>query len=421
MNRFQNQKLSIMGDSISTYEGYLPEGYPAFYSYHDAPLTDIQGYRDTWWGQVIERMGFSLLVNNSWSGSYVCQNPAFEVESYGSGDARCAGLGADGQTPDQIIVYLGSNDRGAGYPLTSMDKNDLTVIENAYGAMLDKLQKNYPKAELWCCTFPITTCSRNPQFSFPQMQNGIPMERYGEVIRAVAERHHCHVIDLWDPTQLCDTLEGLHPNYNGMRMIADKVVDAMSKDAQIDLRENIIILSAPSATGKNTVYDRVKERLPHITRIITATTRDMADTDVDGVDYYFISKDEFMSKVEAGFFAEYVLNDACYGTPLKEVTKCSEDTPLFLIIDTDGMKRIMKKYPNSKSIFLMPPSMEALKARLYGRGRDNEEEMIRRFNNAEREIADSVLYDHIVVNDDLEECVRRIVEIVESYFPSKKA
>ncbi len=226
-NRFEDKYFSIIGDSVSTYEGYLPEGYPSFYSYRGAFITGIYGWKDTWWGQVIEHFGGKLLINNSWSGSYVCKPKNCEIESYGCSDARAGGLGEDGISPDQIFVFLGTNDRGAGFELTSEDKRDISVIENAYGVMLDKIKKNYPSAEIWCITFPITTCSREPYFVFPETQKGVPMESYGELVKKVAAEKACHVIDLWDKEQLCDTLEGLHPNYMGMKMIADKVISAM--------------------------------------------------------------------------------------------------------------------------------------------------------------------------------------------------
>ncbi len=224
MNRYKDKYFSIMGDSISTYEGYNPEGHAVFYSYRGAPVTNIFGWKDTWWGQVIEHFGGRLLVNNSWSGSYVCKPKACEIESYGCSDKRTSSLGADGISPDHIFVFIGTNDRGAGFPMYSEDKNDLGVIENAYRAMLDKIRANYPEAEIWCFTFPITSCSKDPYFLFPDTNFGIPMENYGELVKTVAREKKCHLIDLWDRDQLCDTIDHLHPNYSGMCTVAKKVI-----------------------------------------------------------------------------------------------------------------------------------------------------------------------------------------------------
>ncbi len=229
MDAFKNQYFSVLGDSISTFDGYLPDGYPSFYSRLNRDQTGVFAPEETWWHRVISHFGGQLLVNNSWSGSYVCKAPRCEVESYGCSDARTGGLDADGVMPDQILIYMGTNDRGACFPLVSEDKSDLSVIENAYGVMLDKIKKNYPRAEIWCCTFPITSCSRNPYFWFPDKQMGVPMTAYGELIHRVAEARGCHVIELRSKKH-CDTIDGLHPNYDGMKTIADHVIAAMEAD-----------------------------------------------------------------------------------------------------------------------------------------------------------------------------------------------
>ncbi len=227
---YKDKYFSILGDSISTYEGYLPDGYPAFYSRRNAFITGINGYFDTWWGQLLKHFGAELLVNNSWSGSYVCKPRGCEIESYGCSNERTFGLHRDGIYPDVILVYIGTNDRGACFKLTDSDKSDLNVIENAYGVMLDKLKINYPNAEIWCCTFPITSCLRNPYFCFPVLQEGVPMTEYGELIKRVAIDKNCRTIDLWDEALTCDTIDGLHPNLQGMNRIAQKAIKAMEEN-----------------------------------------------------------------------------------------------------------------------------------------------------------------------------------------------
>ncbi len=227
--RYENKYFSIMGDSISTFEGCLPTDFPTFYSYRGAMLTDIRGPEDTWWGQVLRYFGGRLLVNNSWSGSYVCKDPRCEIESYGCSDRRAFGLDADSVLPDCILILIGTNDRGAGFPLTSEDKSDLAVIENAYAAMLEKIKNGYPQADIFCCTLPVTACTRNQYYSFPKKYNGVPTREYNALISRVAEAKDCYVIELWDELQPCDTVDGLHPNAAGMKMIAAKVIEAMEK------------------------------------------------------------------------------------------------------------------------------------------------------------------------------------------------
>ncbi len=228
-DKYKDKYFSIIGDSLSTFEGYIPDGYACFYGRANSYITNIYGWRDTWWGRVIEYFGAKLLVNDSWSGSYLCKAPSCEIESYACSDARTGNLGRDGIQPDVILVNIGTNDRGARFPLYSEDKDDLSVIENAYVSMLDKLKKNYPRAEIWCCTFCKTTCSLEPYFIFPKYNGDIPMEEYSELIIKAAESRGCNVIDIFDRAGLCDTIECLHPNYDGMMAIAEEVIWAMDK------------------------------------------------------------------------------------------------------------------------------------------------------------------------------------------------
>ncbi len=224
--------FSIMGDSISTLEGYIPSGFACFYDRSNQFETGIHCSRDTWWGSVLAHFQGKLLVNNSWSGSYVTRPRGCQIPSYGCSDERTGGLGDGERVPDHIFVFIGTNDRGACFPLQSNDKQDMTVIENAYAAMLDKLKENYPQAEIWCFTFPKTTCSVEPDFVFPTTQLGIPMESYGQLICQVAAEKGCHGIDLYHCDGFCDTIDRLHPNYAGMQWIAQNVIAAMEENSK---------------------------------------------------------------------------------------------------------------------------------------------------------------------------------------------
>lgn len=231
MSAFKDQYFSILSDSIGTFEGYIPTDYPSFYSRWNRGITNVYGPEETWWGRVIAHFGARLLVNNAYSGSCVCKTSECEVESYGCSDARCGGLHNEAHTPDHILVYIGSNDRGRCLQLHSEDKTDLSVLENAYGLMLDKLRSNYPQAVIWCCTFPKTTCSSEPEFVFPESQAGVPMAEYARLIRNAAAARQCRVIDLAETAELVDTIDHLHPNYDGMKAIADAVIAEMEKYA----------------------------------------------------------------------------------------------------------------------------------------------------------------------------------------------
>ncbi len=228
--KYKNKYFSFLGDSITTYDGKIPVSFPAFYTSVGFKYTGISSYHDTWWGQVLSYFEAKLLVNNSWSGSYVSRPPETEIESYGCSDSRCSGLSAGGILPDHIIIYMGTNDRGYGFRLEDGGSEDMSVIANAYSLMLKKLKKNYPQAEIWCCTLTEPYCSRDPFYKAPTTYNGITNDAYNRVISNVVHASGCHLIDLAKKCERVDTIDGLHPNIDGMTSIADAVIEVMKNE-----------------------------------------------------------------------------------------------------------------------------------------------------------------------------------------------
>ena len=186
-------------------------------------------------------------------------------------------------------------------------------------------------------------------------------------------------------------------------------------DFNVDLRKNLIILSAPSATGKNTVYNALKSSMPEIKRAVTVTTRAPRASEAPGIDYYFCSKDEFDKKKKNCEFVEYnEYDNNYYATPYSEINKHSLSTPLFLIVDTHGMMSIMRKYPLSTSVFLAPPSMEELERRIRERGDNTPEEIKRRIDEANREMKNSDWYDYVIKNVHVNECVEELEGVLRN-------
>lgn len=186
------------------------------------------------------------------------------------------------------------------------------------------------------------------------------------------------------------------------------------KDQKNAPRKNLIILSAPSATGKNTVYNAVKKLMPDVQRAITATTRAPRKNEINGVDYYFMTDAEFQRKNKCGEFVESDYYDGeYYATPYSEIFRYPVTTTLFLIINTNGMKSVKKKYPFSKSIFLMPPSIEELNRRIQLRGDNTPEDAENRISIASVEISEAQQYDYVIVNDDVEVVAKEIVKIIQ--------
>ena len=179
----------------------------------------------------------------------------------------------------------------------------------------------------------------------------------------------------------------------------------------------LIVLSGPSGVGKGTVRKAIFERDDNeFEYSVSMTTRPMRKGEVDGVDYYFRTKEEFEAMIEAGEmleYAEYVGN--YYGTPLTYVNKTlDEGKDVFLEIEVQGAQQVKEKVPDGVIIFLTPPDLAELKARIVGRGTDSPEVIEERMRVARQEIEMMALYDYAVVNDQVQNAVDRIKDIIVS-------
>jgi guanylate kinase len=183
-------------------------------------------------------------------------------------------------------------------------------------------------------------------------------------------------------------------------------------------RGKVIVISGPSGTGKTSICNRLLERLPNAVWSVSATTRPLRGQEVDGAAYEFISRPEFEARARAGGFletAEFVGH--LYGTPEAPVRDAVErGQHVVMEIDVQGGFQVAERMPESVRVFVLPPDMESLKARLAGRKTESDEIMKRRLAQADGEIAharDSGKYPYFVTNDVLEETVDEIIAIVE--------
>lgn len=176
----------------------------------------------------------------------------------------------------------------------------------------------------------------------------------------------------------------------------------------------LVILSAPSGCGKDTVFSELKKIRTDIVESVSATTRKPRDGEVNGVNYYFKTDDEFVQMINDGKLLEYARYNNCYyGTPVEGVERAVEDGKIcFLIIEVEGAQNIMKMVPDCVSIFLLPPSIEVLRKRLEKRETNDSEDIENRMRAAEYEIELAGLYKYNVVNDVLEDCVETINNIL---------
>ena len=178
----------------------------------------------------------------------------------------------------------------------------------------------------------------------------------------------------------------------------------------------LIIVSAPSGCGKSTVVRALMEKRENLRFSVSATTRKPREGETDGVDYFFVSREEFERMIAAEAFlehAEYVGN--CYGTPRAPVEqRLKEGFDVYLDIDVQGAMQVKAIRPETLMIFLMPPSMEELERRLVSRGTNTPEEIRDRLAAADRECALRDRFDHVVVNDVVERAVDEISDLIDA-------
>ena len=165
----------------------------------------------------------------------------------------------------------------------------------------------------------------------------------------------------------------------------------------------LIVVSGPSGTGKGTVCKELLAKLPKMAYSISATTRQPREGELDGVNYYFLTREKFTQMIEEGGFLEWAeVYGNYYGTPLPMIRK------------KQGALHVMEKCPEGIFIFLLPPSIKELEQRIRGRGTETEESLQRRLGAAKEEIQVGRKYQYVVVNDRVNLAVERIVGILDA-------
>lgn len=180
----------------------------------------------------------------------------------------------------------------------------------------------------------------------------------------------------------------------------------------------LIILSGPSGVGKGSIRRRLfMEEELNLVYSISMTTREPRMNEIDGVDYFFVTRDEFNQNIKEENlieYSEFVGN--FYGTPKSYVERLlNEGKNVLLEIEVNGAQQVLKKIPNAITIFLMPPSLEELERRIRGRRTEDEKIVHERLDKAEREMKLQNKYKHVVYNDDLESASLEIAKIIRSY------
>lgn len=247
--------VSILGDSISTFDGCNPAGFAVYYQGERCAQTGVRSPRDTWWSQVIDHLGGQLLANSSFSGSLV-EGAGFPA---GSSWERIDALARGGVQPDDVIVFMGINDygwggaaaqaagRGNAVPAT-VDLDDVKPctasvaapdavarFEAAYDLLLTRVRAAYPEARVWCCTLCPGRVAGSPAPTFAFNLRGAPFDEYNDAIRASVREHSCNLVDLRAFGVDYEALDGTHPTARGMRQLAHlicRAIDGTASDAE---------------------------------------------------------------------------------------------------------------------------------------------------------------------------------------------
>jgi guanylate kinase len=176
----------------------------------------------------------------------------------------------------------------------------------------------------------------------------------------------------------------------------------------------VFVITGPSGVGKGTLIGGLMERLGQLQLSVSATTRPARPGERDGVDYHFLTPEEFERRVRAREFVEHAdYAGRRYGTLRSELDgRVQAGVPVVLEIEVQGARQVRAALPEAVQVFIAPPSLEALRARLIGRGADRPEEVERRLRVAERELEAQPEFAHVVVNDRLDDALERLVAIV---------
>lgn len=177
----------------------------------------------------------------------------------------------------------------------------------------------------------------------------------------------------------------------------------------------LFVVSAPSGAGKTTLCKAARTCLPDLVYSVSSTTRRPRPGEEEGKDYFFVSEAEFREGIETGQWVEWArVHDHFYGTSARFIDMhLAKGRDVLLDIDVQGAQQILNHYPHAVTIFIMAPSVDALRKRLMARGQDDAEVIDKRMRNAEAEIARKEWYRHVVVNDDLNAAIERFVSILK--------
>lgn len=191
---------------------------------------------------------------------------------------------------------------------------------------------------------------------------------------------------------------------------------------QGNLKSKIIVISAPSGGGKTSIVKAILSQFPDLVFSVSATTRPKRVNEVDGVDYFFISEDEFKKRIENNDFIEWEkFYDYYYGTPKEQITNAVEKNKSILLeLDVKGALNVKRLFPEAVLIFIDVPSFEELIKRLESRKTESESDLKKRIERAKMELDYKYKFDYIFVNDDLNKVIKEVGDLLNKILNKEK-
>lgn len=183
------------------------------------------------------------------------------------------------------------------------------------------------------------------------------------------------------------------------------------------MTNRLTVIAGPTAVGKGTVIKYILQHYPQVKLLVSATTRAPRPGEIDGVSYHFLTMEQFDQNIADGKMLEYAVVHGTnkYGTLRQPVVDAlAAGDQIILEIDLQGARQVKQAMPEANLVFIAPPSWDELVHRLTGRGTETAEEQARRLETAREELAAQAEFDHVVINDEVAECARRIVELMQA-------
>jgi len=189
------------------------------------------------------------------------------------------------------------------------------------------------------------------------------------------------------------------------------------KIKEIKKTGKLIVISGPSGAGKTTLIRKVIQKIPTLTFSVSATTRPIREGEIESIDYFFVSSEEFSDLIRNDAFIEWAkVHGNLYGTLKNQIKELIEKGKnIVLDIDEQGANQIKKKEIPALFIYILPPSLKELKKRLKERDTEHIKEMDRRLQSAKEQITSKGFYDYVIINDDIRKVVKKLKKIIENY------